>query len=251
MKLLHGSPLGVGLGAALLASACCAPPVLLATFGLATSSLLLAWLDLKPVFLALTVAVLAGGSAVSLLHSKRACSAKRSRRRLWLYPLSTAVSFGIGYWLVMGIATPHLYAQIYASQQKAVAHPKLIIEPNGKAVALHRAAIKVNPGCDGCAVTLAAAIRGLPGVHAAEIDIPHKEAVVLYDPTRTSTRTIQAKIPYRWYFNPRLGTDVALGVPSVSAEPAVDASSMLLLIAVTAGILALTSAAVWAGTRSA
>jgi copper chaperone CopZ len=251
MKLPHGRPLAIGLGAAALASACCAPPVLLATFGLATSSLLLAWLALKPVFLILAVAVLVGGSAVSLLRSKRACSAKRSRRLLWLYPLSTAVSFGIGYWLVMGVATPHLYSEIYASEQKVVAHTKLIIEPNGKAVALHRAVIKVNPGCEGCAVALGAALRGLPGVHAAAIDIRHKEAVVLYDPARTSTGTIQAKIPYRWYFKPRLGTDVVLGVSSVSGQPTVDASSMLLLIAVAGGILALTSAAVWVGTRSA
>jgi len=91
----------------------------------------------------------------------------------------------------------------------------------------------------------------LPGVHAAEIDIQHREAVVLYDPARTSTRTIQAKIPYRWYFNPRLRTDVALAVPSVFTEPTFNARSMLLLLAVSGGILAISSAAVWAATRSA
>src|SRR2546423_4438048 len=109
MKLLHQSPLAIGLGAAIMASACCMPPVLLATAGLATSSLLLAWIELKPLFLLLAAAVLAGGLAASLVHGEGTCPAKRFRRRLWVYPLVTGVSFGVGYWLLIGVATSHLY----------------------------------------------------------------------------------------------------------------------------------------------
>ena len=249
MKRLEKSPLAVGLGGAVLASMCCATPVLLVTLGLATSSLVVAWLNLKPIFLALAAVFLIGGLTVSLLRSKRACSIMRFRRCLWLYPLVTVISFAIGYWLLMDFATPRLYAQVYASDRAAVARNVSVVEPNGKVVALHRATFKIYMGCEGCASTLRTVFLGLPGVHAAAIDIHHKTASVLYDPTRISARTIQAKIPYPWYYTPHLSSDVAMAVTTASSSPVVQADSMMALLALFAGLLATTSAAVWSTTR--
>lgn len=236
----------MGLGAAILASACCAPPVLLVTLGLATSSVLLAWLDLKPVFLALAAALLVAGLATSLAREQRACSASRSRRRLWLYPLIVLLSFAAGYWLLMGLTTPRLYARVFAADRAAVSHRGVVVEPNGRVVALHRATIGVNPGCDGCAVTLRQALSGLPGVHAAAIDVARSAAIVVYDPTRTNVRTIEGKIPYRWFFAPHLKRDTALAVPSLLTASSIESGSATPILAAVCCIVILTSVAAWA-----
>jgi len=246
MKRLQKTPLAVGLGGAVLASLCCATPVFLVALGLATSSLVVAWLNLKPIFLALAAVFLVAGLTFSLLRSKRACSRTRFRRRLWLYPLVTVVSFGIGYWLLMDIATPRLYAQVYASDRAAVAQNTVVIEPSGQVVALRRATFKIYMGCEGCASTLRTVFLGLPGVHAAAIDIHHRTASVLYDPTRINAAAIQAKIPYPWYYTPHLSSDIAM---AASSSATVQTSSMLALLAVLAGLLAMTSAGVWSTTR--
>ena len=235
----------MGLSTAILASACCAPPVLLATLGLATSSILLAWVELKPLFLALAAVLLVAGLATSVARGRSACATSHSRRPLWLYPLITVVSFGIGYWLLMGITTPRLYARVFAADRAAVSHRGVVVEPDGRTVALHRATIGVNPGCDGCAVTLRQVLSGLPGVHAAAIDVERSAAIVVYDPTRTNVRTIEGKIPYRWFFAPRLRRDVALAVPSLLSASTVQPGSTFLVLVTVCGLAALTSVAAW------
>jgi len=249
MNRLLKSPLVVGLGGAVVASACCATPVLLVTLGLATSSLVVAWLNLKPIFLALAAVFLIAGLTVSLLRDKRACTVRVFRRRLWLYPLVMVVSFAIGYWLLMNVATPRLYAQVYASDRASVAHTGVVLESNGRVVALRRATFKIYMGCEGCASTLRTVFLGLPGVHAAAIDIHHRVSTVVYDPTRINARTLQAKIPYPWYYTPHLSSDVAMAVTSATSSPTVQADSMLAVLAVLAGLLAMTSAAVWSTTQ--
>jgi len=242
-------PLLVGFGGAILASLCCATPVLFVTFGLATSSFLLAWLNLKPIFLAIATLFLIGGLAVTLLSSKRKCSTTRYKRHLWLYPLVMLATFALSYVLLMNVATPQLYARVYASDQSTVARHGVVLEPNGQVVALRRATFKIYMGCEGCASTLRTVFLGLPGVHAAAIDIHHKTTTVLYDPVRINARKIQAKIPYPWYYTPRLSSDVAMAVTSASTSSIVEGGTMLLLLAGLAGLLATTSAAVWTTTR--
>src|SRR5579859_582868 len=134
MSWLHKNPLVLGVSGAVLASMCCATPVLLVTLGLATSSFVLAWLNLKPIFLAIAAVVLVGGLALNLLQSKQACSRTRFRRRLWLYPLVTAVSFGVGYYVLMDVATPQLYSKVYAADRAAVARNGIVLEPGGRVV---------------------------------------------------------------------------------------------------------------------
>jgi copper chaperone CopZ len=246
MKLLRKDPLALGVGGAILASMCCATPVALVSLGLATSSLVLAWLNLKPIFLAASAAFLIGGVVILLVRSRRSCSRAGFRRRLWLYPLVTLTSFAIGYWLLMDFATPRLYAQIYSSDRAAVARSGWVVESSGKVVALHRATFKIYMGCEGCASTLRTVFLGLPGVHAAAIDIHHKTTSVLYDPTRINAKAIQAKIPYPWYYTPHLSRDIAMAAPS---QATVVDSSMLVLIGVIAGLLAMTSVGVWTTSR--
>ena len=246
MAWLQKNPLVLGISGAVVASMCCATPVLLVTLGLATSSFVLAWLNLKPIFLALAAVLLMGGLALTLLRSKRACSTRRFRRILWLYPLVTAVSFGFGYYLLMDVATPRLYSQVYAADQTAVAHNGIVLEPNGQVVTLRRATFKIYMGCAGCASTLRTVFLGLSGVHAAAIDVRHKTASVLYDPTRIEAKTIQSKIPYPWYYTPHLSGDMTIAAPSAAT---VQTYSMLALLTLLAGVLAFTSAGVWSTTR--
>ena len=246
MAWLQKNPLVLGISGAVVASMCCATPVLLVTLGLATSSFVLAWLNLKPIFLALAAVVLVGGLTLNLLRSKKACSSTRFRRRLWLYPLVTAVSFGLGYYVLMDVATPRLYSQVYAADRSAVTHNGIVLEPNGQVVTLRRATFKIYMGCEGCASTLRTVFLGLPGVHAAAIDIRHKTASVLYDPTGIEAKTIQAKIPYPWYYTPHLSGDMTIAAPSAAT---VQTYSMLALLTLLAGMLALTSAGVWSTTR--
>lgn len=245
MSRWQRNPVVLGVSGAILASMCCATPVLLVTLGLATSSLVLAWLNLKPIFLAIAAVVLVGGLALNLMRSKQSCSTRSFRRRLWLFPLATAISFAGGYYLLMNVATPRLYSRVYAADQAAVARNGVVLEPNGQVVALHRAAFKIYMGCAGCASTLRTVFLGLPGVHAAAIDITHKTASVLYDPTRIDAKTIRAKIPYPWYYTPHL-TGVTMAPPSTTA---VQTYSMLGLLALLAGLLALTSAGLWSTAR--
>lgn len=246
MRWLHKNPLVLGVSGAVVASMCCATPVLLVTFGLATSSFVLAWLNLKPIFLAIAAVVLVGGLMLNLLWSKQTCSRTRFRRRLWLFPLVTAVSFALGYYLLMDVATPRLYSQVYAADRAAVAHNGIVLGANGQVVALRRATFKIYMGCEGCASTLRTVFLGLPGVHATAIDIRHKTASVLYDPTRIEAKAIQAKIPYPWYYTPHLAGDMTIAAPSTST---VQTYSMLALLVLLVGVLGITSTSVWSTTR--
>jgi copper chaperone CopZ len=246
MMSLQKNPLVLGVSGAVLASMCCATPVLLVTFGLATSSVVLAWLNLKPIFLALAAVVLVGGLTINLLRSKQACSTTRFHRRLWLYPLVTAVSFAAGYYLLMDVATPRLYSQVYAADRAAVAHNGVVLASNGQVVALRRATFKIYMGCEGCASTLRTVFLGLTGVHAAAVDIKHKTVSVLYDPTRIEAKAIQAKIPYPWYYTPHLAGVMTPTAPSTST---VQTYSMLGLLALIAAAFGLMSAGVWSTTR--
>lgn len=245
MKPVQARPFFLGVGGAILASLCCATPVLLVAVGLATSSFVLAWLNLKPIFFALAAVFLVAGLAVSLVRSRRACSVRTFRRRLWLYPVLTVASFGVGYWLLMGMFTPGLYSRVYASDASSVARLGVVREPNGQIVPLHRATFKIYMGCEGCASTLRTVFLGLPGVHAAAINTHLKNASVLYDPTRINERKIQAKIPYPWYYTPHLQGDVAMVAGTVSTTQPFQLGTILALLAALAGLLSLTSAVVW------
>ncbi|MGH2443793.1 MAG: heavy-metal-associated domain-containing protein, partial [Chloroflexota bacterium] len=224
---------------------CCATPVLLVVLGLATSSLVVAWLNLKPIFFALAAVFLVAGVAITLRRSRQECSVRGYRRRLWLYPLVTVVAFGAGYWMLMDVATPRLYSQVYASDQSKIAHSGTVLEPNGQVVALRRATFKIYMGCEGCASTLRTVFLGLPGVHAAAINIHNKTATALYDPTRINAMTIKSKIPYPWYYTPHLSSDVAMAMTAASNSPTVEGGTLMVLLAAIAGLLGLTSAAVW------
>lgn len=233
------APLALGLGGAALASLCCAAPAVLVALGLMTSSLLLAWISLKPVFLALAAMFLVGGLGLSLVRSKKSCSRSGIRRRLALYPFATALSFAIAYWLLMDVGTPQLVQSVNAA---AVARGQAVREPNGTVVSLRRAVFHIYYGCDGCALGLLTVIRGLPGVHAAEAHPQPATVVVFYDPSRISARTIKAKIPYLWYFKPHLQHDTPLAVVSVAARP-LDQPGIV--VALFTCLLALTSAVLW------
>lgn len=243
------SPLGLGIAGAVVASMCCATPVLFVTLGIATSSLVVAWLNLKPIFLAVAATVLVAGVAVTLMRSRRTCSTTSFRRRLLVVPLVTALSFGIGFWLLMDVATPQLYAQVYNADQSSVARTGVVVEPDGDVVALRRASFKIYMGCEGCASTLRTVFLGLPGVHAAAVNPHERRATVLYDPTRISARTIQSKIPYPWYYAPHLTGDVATAMTSASSTFTLATGSLLALLAAIAVLLSATSAAVWRTTR--
>lgn len=243
------TPLVVGLSGAIVASLCCATPVLLVVFGLATSSLVVAWLNVKPVFYLLAAMLLIGGLTYSLLRSKGACAVSSYRRRLWLFPLVTVVSFAAGYWLLMGVATPRIYSQIYTADSAAVQRGGMVMGAGGQAVMLRRATFTIYMGCEGCASTLRTVFLKLPGVHAAAIDTQHRAASVLYDPTRIDAATLKAKIPYPWYYTPHLRSDVQTAVVAIPATSTFQVGSTLLLLGGLLVALGATSAVVWSTRR--
>ncbi len=196
------APILWGLGGAVLASTCCVAPLVLAMVGIGSAAFLVGWLSLRPVFLAVSALFLIGGLA--LMHRRTTCSRARSVRRVWIAPLIMAACFLGGYDLLNSVVAPWLYQPVETHAQRSVAAGGVVIGSAGQIIPLRQVSIHVYMNCSGCAATLRLKLLGLPGVHAAAVDLNREIAQMLYDPTRTTAQKLIASIPNQWYYEPRM-----------------------------------------------
>ncbi len=241
MNVNAKTPVLWGVGGAVLASACCVAPVVMALLGIGSAAFLVAWLSLRPLFLAVAALFLIGG--LVLMGRRAACARTPSMRRLWMAPLIMAICFLGGYNLLNSVVAPRLYQPLVARDQRAITAGGVVIGAAGQIVPLRQANIHVYMNCSGCAATLRLKLLGLHGVHAASVDWQHGVAQILYDPTRTTARGLIASIPNQWYYAPRMQGMQSLSNATLAAAtqvqtPQVAAAGTALIVIV--GLFVLT-----------
>lgn len=101
------APNGRGLGGAVVASLCCAPPAIAFALGLGGSAFLVGLAQYRPYFMLAGLTVMLALSWRSLRISGY-CTG-RERRTRFLRLALTLVAFGGGYWAISYLLLPWLY----------------------------------------------------------------------------------------------------------------------------------------------
>lgn len=173
------------MGAAVLASACCIGPVVLAGLGIGAVTAAQQFAPLRPYFLALTAVLLGLGFYFAYRKPKRAavcdgeaCEtphvARWGRPMLWI---ATVVVLTL-------VAFPYYYGPLRAAFDKPSQKVPTAPEP----AQLATVELKVSGmTCGGCAVSVRNALLETPGVTAAEVDFESGRAKVQYDAAKVST----------------------------------------------------------------
>jgi len=184
---------GAGLISASLASLCCLGPFIAVGLGFGTfaaASWLSTW---RPVFLAITFALLGAGWFFALRHRRVACATadgacamRGNRGRASILPLALAT-------LAAGAFTtyPFVAGLLVAAGAGAPSRGA-----DGSTVAnLQTLSLGIpSMDCEACAVGIAAALRREPGIVVVDITYATKTAVVRFDPTATDQHKIIAAI---------------------------------------------------------
>ncbi len=172
------------IGAALLASACCIGPVLLAGLGIGAVAAAQSFAPYRPLFLAITAAFLGLGFYFAYRRPKQtACEGKvceTPRIARWGRPLlwiATAVVAAL-------VMLPYYYGPLRAAFDK----PQQPTSPAAQPVQLSTVELKVSGmTCSGCAVSVRNALLEIPGVASASVDHETGRTTVQYDPRKAST----------------------------------------------------------------
>lgn len=187
-KALQKATLGGSLLAAITASLCCIGPlvaVLLGASGFAASAVFEKW---RPVFLGLTVVLLALAWYLTYRKPKAACEegsacatkpvSKWNKMALW---------FATGVVLLMA-AFPSLSSAILQATQTS---PPVAVADGNSAVLK----VKIpSMDCAACAVSIQTKLRQQTGVVTAQVSYDTKEAVVQYDTGKLTPEKIIAAI---------------------------------------------------------
>jgi mercuric ion transport protein len=187
-KALQKATLGGSLLAAITASLCCIGPlvaVLLGASGFAASAVFEKW---RPVFLGLTVVLLALAWYLTYRKPKAACEegsacatkpvSKWNKMALW---------FATGGVLLMA-AFPSLSSAILQATQTS---PPVAVADGNSAVLK----VKIpSMDCAACAVSIQTKLRQQTGVVTAQVSYDTKEAVVQYDTGKLTPEKIIAAI---------------------------------------------------------
>lgn len=173
------------LGAAVVASACCWLPLLTLALGLGGGAAAAAFQRWRPITLPLTFLLLALAWFLALRRpgagtcSTGACAptgARRSRSRLGLLGLVTLLALAAAFF-------PELEAGWYggARDQRVESAPGARLEFEIRGMT-----------CEGCAASVARAIRETEGVEAADVSLETERAVVRLAPDAQAAKTIDA-----------------------------------------------------------
>ena len=172
------------LGAALLASACCIGPVLLAGLGIGAVTAAQQFAPLRPYFLALTAVLLGLGFYYAYRKPKSAaacngevCEAPRLAR--WGRPLLWIATVAV----VALVTFPYYYGPLRGAfdkpQQSTTAAPA--------PTQVSTVELKViGMTCSGCVVGVRNALLETPGVVSAEVNLESARAKVRYDAGKVS-----------------------------------------------------------------
>jgi mercuric ion transport protein len=187
-KALRNASLGGSILAAITASLCCIGPlaaVVLGASGFAPSAVFEKW---RPVFLAVTFALLALAWFLTYRKPKAACEegsacatrpvSKWNKVILWL-----ATAF-----VLVTAAFPSLSSLILSAGQSNAS--VAIAEENSAVLKVKISSMD----CAACAVSIQAKLQKQGGVQSAQVSFATKEAVVQYDRTKVSPDKIIAAI---------------------------------------------------------
>lgn len=179
----------LGLGAAILASLCCAGPLLAVVFGVSGAVALAGFGKYHLYFLVAAGLLLVGGVVYIWRKQKCCATAGGKRNSFWAPLLVTFAVFGL---LTLGInqlLIPYLSAKSDGvnAAQPAPAHLRhLTLAIDGM-------------DCAGCAGTIQAALARAPGVSKATVSFDKKQAEVQYDPSKTSPESLIAVVASTQY----------------------------------------------------
>lgn len=168
---------------AVLASACCIGPLVLAGLGVGAVAAAQSFTPYRPLFLAVTVLFLGVGFYFAYRKPKQAacagevCEAPRVRR--WGRPLlwiATAIVAAL-------VAFPYYYGPLRAAFDGPPPAPATV-----RGAQLSTVELKVNGmTCSGCAVSVRNVLLEVPGVASASVEYDAGHATVQYDPAKAST----------------------------------------------------------------
>ena len=181
--------LAVGIGAAVLASLCCAGPLLAVVLGL-SGAVALAGLGKFHLYFLAAAALLLVGGVVYIWRKQKCCpTAGGKRNSFWAPLLVTFAVFGL---LTVGInqlLIPYLSAKSGGvnAAQPAPAHMR------------HLTLVIDGMDCAGCAGTIQAALSRAPGVSKASVSFDKKQAEVQYDASKTSPESLIAVVASAQY----------------------------------------------------
>lgn len=171
------------IGTALLASACCIGPVVLAGLGIGAVAVAQSFAPFRPLFLAITIVFLGLGFYFAYRQPKqRTCErevcetpriARWGRPLLWI---TTAV-----------VAALAMFPYYYGPLRAAFDKPQPTTSAAAQPAQLSTVELKVSGmTCSGCAVSVRNALLETPGVASASVDHEAGRATVQYDPAKAS-----------------------------------------------------------------
>lgn len=183
--------MGAGVISALLASLCCLGPLLMLGLGLGTFAAASWFAVWRPVFLAITFALLGAGWFFALRRRRAACATEGAgcaterggRASILLLVLATlAAGAFAAYPLVAGRVAAAVAGSSTAGDASNAAEVRTL---NVRIPSMD---------CEACAVGIAATLRREPGIVSAEVTYATKTAVVRFDPRATGMEKILGTI---------------------------------------------------------
>lgn len=176
--------------AAIGASLCCILPIIAVVTGSGAIAAGLAFERWRPYLLGLTGLLLAGGFLLAWRDHKKACA---PGGLCATKPMSRWNFIALG---ILGLGVVALAA--FPSYSGAVAQ-MVVRQPgpatSGSLVPLSTITFRVpDMDCPACAVSLSAALRKLPGVTDAKLDVDGRKAVVTYDPATQNIPVLEKVI---------------------------------------------------------
>src|SRR5579863_4048717 len=185
-----GLLLVASVAAAIGASLCCILPVVAVLTGAGAIAAGLTFEKWRPYLLGLTGLLLAGGFLLAWRDHKRACAAGSlcATKPMSRWNLIALGILGLG---VVALAAFPSYAGAVA--QMVVRQPGPAT--TGSFVPLSTIIFRVpDMDCPACAVSLSAALRKLPGVTDAKLDVDGRKAVVTYEPATQNIPVLEKVI---------------------------------------------------------
>ncbi len=170
---------------AIMASACCWLPLVLLAVGVSGAGIAATLETYRPLFIVVTVGFLAAAFYFTYRPKKAAaagghgccatepsegedCCAATGKRRFHMMSLNKAML-----WVVTVLAVAFLFFPSYVGRLFGTGTGAVVTEN------LHRAVVQIEGmSCEGCATTVAQAIRQVPGVLAVEVSYEKQQAVV-------------------------------------------------------------------------
>ena len=193
--------IGTAVVGAILASACCIGPVLLAGLGLGAAGFGTALAPYRPYFLIFSAGMLAlawrrvlrsrpTGTSAGEGPSSAACCPATSVRRRNIIVMSAVTVIALGL-----MAFPLLAGALASARSQREPAITPVDTANGETVHLSIAGMT----CEGCTVNVRKALQAVPGVIRAQIDLEGGSAVVLAHRSPTLIRQLEQAVAEAGY----------------------------------------------------